>query len=303
MPCAGRMHRADPRTLPDSPFAVSEARALGIPAGRLRSSDLIAPFHGVRAPRSMPATTTRERCALLLPRLSGAHFFCHLTAADLWGLPLPPWAEREPLHVGARVPAREPRLPGVVGHRLAGSHDDLTLRGGLPVTSAAVTWASLSTALTVDELIAAGDALLTAGACEKDDLLTSIRVGARGVTALREAAVEIRHGSESPRETQTRLVLVRAGMPMPQLNWQLRDARGRFVARLDLAYPRYRTCVEYDGRHHATDTQFARDADRWAAIADQGWTMVRVLSHHFDDPHRRIVGPVGRALRSAGWPG
>jgi very-short-patch-repair endonuclease len=57
-------------------------------------------------------------------------------------------------------------------------------------------------------------------------------------------------------------------MPEPELNGQLCDARGRFVGRLDLACPRYRACVEYDGRHHATEVQFTRDADRWGAVAE-----------------------------------
>lgn len=295
-----------PREYEGTVFTVRDARGDGIPEGRLSAGDLITPFRGVRAPRDAPASTTLDRCALLLPRLTGRQFFCHVTAAEIWGLPLPAWVHHQPLHVGAVAPAREPRLPGVTGHRLTREEETLALHAGMPVTSAAHTWVSLGAArkgppLSIDELIAAADHLLTAGLADRDQLAAAIPSGARGAIALREALAEIRAGAESPRETQTRLLLTRAGMPMPELNWSLRDADGRFVARLDLAYPAYRTCVEYDGRQHASGEQFARDVDRWAAIADEGWTMIRVLAHHFADPHRLIVPRVRRALTAAGW--
>ncbi|KZE88744.1 endonuclease domain-containing protein [Microbacterium sp. TNHR37B] len=282
-------------------FTVRSAREAGLPPARLRSRALMVPFRGVRAPRNAPATTVLDRCRLLAPRLTGAQFFCHVTAASLWGMPLPGWTTSAPLHVGAHPPAREPRLPGVVGHRLSRLTDDLTLRHGLPVTAPATTWALLGAALAIDPLIIAADHLLTARLVDLDELRDAVVPGARGAVRLREALDAVRVGSESPRETETRLLLVRAGLPEPALNWSLHDDDGRFVARLDLAYPSYRVCVEYDGRHHASIDQFARDADRWAAIEQEGWVLIRVLSHHFTDPARLIVPRVQRALISRGW--
>ncbi|MGN7036330.1 DUF559 domain-containing protein [Microbacterium sp. P26] len=69
-----------------------------------------------------------------------------------------------------------------------------------------------------------------------------------------------------------------------------------------MAYPDYRVAVEYDGRQHAERDQFRRDADRWPAIAAQGWQLIRVVDHHLEAPLRHIVAPVRRALESAGWP-
>lgn len=60
--------------------------------------------------------------------------------------------------------------------------------------------------------------------------------------------------------------------------------------------------VEYDGRVHAEDPrQFARDADRWAAIRDAGWDHVRILSHHLRDGGAPAVVMVRSALIRAGW--
>lgn len=127
------------------------------------------------------------------------------------------------------------------------------------------------------------------------------RLHRRGARDLAPALASIRLGAESPRESKVRRILMRAGLPEPELNWTLRDARGNFVARLDMAYPDHRVAVEYDGRQHADVHQFRRDADRWPAIAGQGWLLVRVVDHHLRDPERFIVAPTVTALRSRGW--
>jgi hypothetical protein len=111
-----------------------------------------------------------------------------------------------------------------------------------------------------------------------------------------------RIGPRSPRETELRLLLIRAGLPEPLLTWNLFDERGAFVAELDMAYPRWRVCPEYDGRVHAEDArQFARDADRWAAIRRSGWEHVRILNHHMSGDGRTAVALVREALVNAGW--
>jgi very-short-patch-repair endonuclease len=60
--------------------------------------------------------------------------------------------------------------------------------------------------------------------------------------------------------------------------------------------------VEYDGRVHAEDAvQFAKDADRWDRIRDQGWQHVRILNHHMRDSGEPAVRKVAEALIRAGW--
>jgi hypothetical protein len=90
--------------------------------------------------------------------------------------------------------------------------------------------------------------------------------------------------------------------PEPKLNLSISAPDGRFVARLDLAYPRYRVAVESDGRIHAFDeAQFARDADRWDDIRAAGWTLVRILSHHLRPDPQIAIDKVTEALWAAGW--
>ena len=181
--------------------------------------------------------------------------------------------------------------------------DQLTLRLGLPVANPAETWGQLASSLGEDHLVAVGDAILTAGLATPLDLIeVAGHPRRRGAKALMAALPLLRAGAESPRESAVRLLLVRAGLPEPELNWVLRDSGGRFVARLDLAYPDYRVAVEYDGRQHADLEQFRRDADRWPAIARQGWVLIRVLEHHLRAPRECVVEPTRHALQSRGWP-
>lgn len=99
-------------------FRTADALAAGVQPGRLRTRDLIAPLHGLRAPASARPATLEERCLEVLPRLSGMHFFSHTTAAELWGIPLPLDTGTGPLHVSAIVPGREPRTGGIIRHRV-----------------------------------------------------------------------------------------------------------------------------------------------------------------------------------------
>ncbi len=317
------MRRTDlPTQLRESPaFRVAEARRLGVTASRLRAHDLDTPYPGLRS--TTAPTTLAERCLELSVRLHALQFFSHVTAAALTGMPLPWSAPDAPLHVGAIPPSREPRLTGVVGHRLRLDPAHLTLMAGVPVPTPAETWGQLGAlacpfgcgythrhwgtelptpAFHDTDLVAVADWILSAGVADREDLAEAIsRVRRRGAVALTRALDLARTGVESPKESETRMILTSGGLPEPEINWVLRDRNGRFVARLDLAYPLYRVAVEYDGRQHASGEQFARDADRWAAISGEEWILIRVLSHHLDTPERRIVAPVRRALVSRGW--
>ncbi|WP_148286390.1 endonuclease domain-containing protein [Microbacterium sp. B19] len=292
-----------PRPLPeplDASFHVQDADRLGVPRRRLVATDVWAPFHAVRARVGTPSVDTLDRCRLYAPRLRDGQVFSHETAAELWGMPLPRRPASTTLHVSAAPPLREPRTTGVTAHRIGRDAEDLTTFEGLPVTTPVATWVHLSGSLSEPALVAMGDWLLAHGIPKAALEAAVARSTGRGVVALRRAFDRLRLGVESPRETAVRLVLVDAGLPEPTVNWTLRT-KGRFVARLDMSYRDYRVAVEYDGRQHALEEQFRRDADRWRAITDAGWILVRVLSHHLDSPARDIVAPVRRALESRGW--
>ncbi|MFI8631104.1 DUF559 domain-containing protein [Microbacterium sp. NPDC077663] len=281
-----------------------DARRAGVSAGRLDAGDLTIPYPGVRVPAGHVVDSIEARARQFTERMRPWQFFSHSTALALLGAPLPSDRESQRLHVAAHRPHREPRVSGVVGHRLGVGTPDVRIVDGLRVEAPASAWRHVASWWSHEDLVVAGDFLVgRAGLLTLDDLAAEVARGpGRGQSALTTALSDIRVGAESPTETRLRLVLCAAGLPEPRLNVVLRASDGRFVARLDMAYESHRVAVEYDGRQHAEDrSQFERDADRWHEIREQGWTLVRILRHHQQGDGRTAVRMVAGALRQAGW--
>lgn len=214
-------------------------------------------------------------------------------------------AKARELHISARRPAGQPRRRGAVGHRLQVREPAPWTAGGLPIEHPARLWRQVGDVWDLDDLIAAGDFLVCPrrSLISLDELRDEVRIaGDKTRGKLTRALAEIRAGAETAEETKLRLRLVRGGLPEPELNWTLRSSDGGFVARLDLAYPKYRVGIEHDGRTHAFDeAQFARDADRWDDIREQEWVHVRILSHHMRPDPTVAFRKVAAALVAAGW--
>jgi hypothetical protein len=293
-----------PSDINGRPFSVRRAFELGVSPGRLKRRDLAAPFHGVRVPADAPGDLW-SRCRAYAARMPPDHVFSHVTAAALHGLPLPRRFDRSPLHVSTFLPIQSPRMAGVIGHRLRpGGVDAASLRR-LPVVSILDAWCQCATALSVDELVIAGDHIVGGRYPQKtvEQLHRAVasRRGSRGVLALTAAAELIRPGSESPKETEVRLLLVRGGLPEPELNVDVFGRDGRFIGRGDLVYRAYKVLAEYDGSQHADDRgQYYRDVDRLEDFAVDDWHVVRVLKEHMNGDRAHIVTRVRNALLARG---
>lgn len=150
----------------------------------------------------------------------------------------------------------------------------------MPVSTPAGLWVDCGALLSVDQLVALGDAIVTIQRCVTtvDDLRGALeRAGARaGVRKLRAAIELVRVGAGSPQETRARLTIVRAGLPEPELQVDVLDEVGRFVGRVDMAYPAQRIVIEYEGDQHRTDAeQWGRDLRRYREMERLGWVVVR----------------------------
>lgn len=102
------------------------------------------------------------------------------------------------------------------------------------------------------ERVVALDAMLRAGIVDRAGLRVAFadRYRWRGIRGARLALDYADGLSESPMETRLRMLLVLAGLPRPQVQWEVRDRAGLLVARFDLAYPQHWLAIEYDGAHH-----------------------------------------------------
>jgi hypothetical protein len=279
-----------PDELPPS-FRVANALGLGVGLHRLEASDLRAPHSGLRTSTDAPGTL-EARCLELLPLMTDAHCFSHATAARLWGLPVPLREETETdLHVTSKGSAREPRRPGVIGHRSA---DVLITRHlGLPVATPLRVWAQCAETFTVEELVVMGDALVSKWsrfgparyrALQQLERLVARWKGRRGAWRLKEALALVRLHSWSPKETEVRLFVRRCGrLEPPDLNQRMYAADGRYLGRPDLAYRQLKIGIEYEGdEHRRSKWRFRTDISRGEGFADDGWRIFRVTEHDLE---------------------
>ena len=148
--------------------------------------------------------------------------------------------------------------------------------------------------------VVALDVLLSRGLVQARDLAETVALlpPARGSVRARRAVDLADERAESPRESVLRVLLRTAGLaPVPQ--YVVRDAEGRFVARVDLAFPELKVAVEYDGAWHGNPGQLGRDRRRLNALVAVGWTVVHVTAADMHAPDR-VVASVTALLRDRG---
>ncbi|GAA4371553.1 DUF559 domain-containing protein [Agromyces bauzanensis] len=298
-------------------FPVARARQLGVTRGRLAASDLVTPNRGVRRLVDVDPDL-RATVLALAGRMTPAQFFSHSTAARLNGVPLPSAVEADGrLHVSVLGRAPMPRIRGVLGHRLDAERTRVITAGGVRVTDAATTWCQLAAMLSLDDLVAAGDHMLTGSAANGGRVATATIVtltaaaelhrGSPGAARTREALPLLRVGPLSPRESLLRLRMLRHGLPEPQLNHPVPECLvDGHVPHVDFAYPEYRVAIEYEGDYHRSPEQFRRDIRRYERLQDAGWIVIRAAADDVpDDPAAlqaaELVERIERRLRSRGW--
>ena len=180
--------------------------------------------------------------------------------------------------------AQRPRRRGVTGRRLT-SLPPVVLRSGLPVLPPEQVWFALASVLSVDELVIAGDYLSRRKqpdtSPERLNAEVAIARGRHGSKRAREAVALVRSRTDSPKESELRLLIVHAGLPEPVVGYQVNDADGNFIGVPDLAYIREKIALDYDGEVHRTDEQvFHDDIERRERFEDADWKYVRASKQH-----------------------
>lgn len=216
------------------------------------------------------------------------------SAAVLWGIDLA--GPEDDVEVTLPPTAHQRRIPGLVVRRAALSPEDRWRRGDVPVTTAEATAVRLAGLLPADDAVAAVDRLVASGVVDLGPVRARAAI-ARGPGSVRAREVCLLADglAQSPRETWLRLTMRRAGLPSPVAQYRIVD-RGRFLARVDFAWPEHRLAVEYDGLWHAEPGQFARDRRRLNLLHGAGWRVVFVTGADHDDP-RPVLNELARALQ------
>lgn len=231
--------------------------------------------------------------------------FCDRTAAWIHGIDAYSYGELDlpPIEMCAR--RREPRCTRaeVDAHSRDLADDDIMTIGGIRVTT------PLRTALDLGCLLERKDALAALDAFRRRHGLTVKQLvvaagrfkGRRGVVQLRELIPLSDPRAESARESWTRLAIIDAGLPVPKPQvWIVVDGVKRY--RLDLAYPRKRIVIEYDGwdAHERTPEQKENDRERRDWLRRHGWTVIVVRNGDFTGAALdRWIGELREALRTS----
>lgn len=291
-------------------FHVRDAAKAGIRRGRADAVDLHRPFHGVRS--LAVATCFEEHVAAYRPRMGPEQYLIGISAARLLGLPLSrPWSPDEPIEVAVSTPMSPPRTTGVRGRRLHRDRVRVLRSRGLRVADPVATCFSLAPILTRDQAVIVLDALVTSsfnypGLAPGRPMSTLDEIRSRlthwgrfpGSGVIRAAVPLVREGAESPKETETRLALMSTGLPEPVVQFEIFDG-GRFVARVDLAYPHLRIAIEYEGDGHRRDKhQWRTDIRRQRDLENLGWIVIRLTAHDLDDGLAAFLAHVRRAISS-----
>lgn len=291
-----------PAHLATRPFTVAEGRAAGLSTDDLRSPVLRVPRRGVRVAATTPRglDLTYRAADLVLP---GHAVFDGVTAAALHDLPLPRRVDpARPLVVRVPPGASRPRVEDVrvVVEPVPRS---VVRRRGVRVVPEVDAWRTLALdpRLDGDDLVVVGDAVARRRGRDPLAALVDRHDRCRGVRRMREALALVRERVDSPQETRTRLLLVRAGVPEPETNLDVHaDDGSGWLFRPDLRWESVEVALEYDGRDHLADDRRSRDNARRDVAERHGWKVLVAVARDLTHGRTALVRRVEDALRERG---
>jgi very-short-patch-repair endonuclease len=273
-------------TLHNWPFIGSEA----IANGRIRKHELRAHFR----PEFPDVYVPKEAVLTLRQRTVAGWLWSHREGV-LAGLTASAWRGAKWVDASSPIEliwpnGRRPRGLRTYNVRLRG--DESSLLDGLRVTTPERTAFDIGRRGRLDDAVARLDALGNATRFKAEDVLAVAdrHRGARGLPQLRAALDLYDPGSESPKETWLRLLVIRAGYPRPQTQIPVKSPDGRRQYYLDMGWENLMLAMEYDGEQHRVNPiQYAYDIQRSEDLEELGWTRLRVVkSNRAADVLRRL---------------
>ncbi|GAA5157159.1 hypothetical protein GCM10023321_34940 [Pseudonocardia eucalypti] len=279
----------------NGPFRGSEALAAGLVSyRRLHGAGYRRLFPDVYVHATAPLDLlTRSRAAYLLVRDRGGALAGYSAAALLGADCAPRDAPAEVM-----VPRYLRAFPNLRVSYGRPETADVELVSGCLVTTPERTAWDLARRSPLVEAVVAVDAVAHKR-FEPADLLTrrAKHPGARGCRRLDEVVRLSNPRAESPMETRLRLALLAAGLPVPEVQYDILDRDWWLVARVDLAYPDAKLAIEYDGAPHFDARQRAQDLHRDNELARYGWHTMRIDRRQATTGLERTISNVRSVLK------
>lgn len=216
------------------------------------------------------------------------------SAGVLWGVQLA--GADDPVELTLPPSAHPRRVPGLLVRRAGLPAEHVTRRQDVRVTTAAATALRVAGSLPPEDAVVAVDQLAVTGLVNLESL-RSLAEATRGPGSARarRACARADGLAGSPQETRLRLLIDRSRLPRPVAQYSVRSS-GRFIARVDFAWPEQKVALEYDGLWHAEDAQFAKDRQRLNRLQAAGWRVVFVTAadlYRPDELLARIAAALG----------
>ena len=267
-------HPRLPSHLLEGPFTISEAFEAGLTHTALRSRAWRRIGRGLYVHASFP-----DDPALILPGcrrlLPPDAVFSGRTAAALHGLELP---YRDPIEVTVPLGSSASRSQYFNISRASLEPDEIVSVAGVPITVAARALAELTAKLGLVETVVHLDSALHAGIVSDAALqaMALRRSGRPGAGGFRNAVALSNGKAESPPESRVRVHLVTSGLPEPEVQTDLSDRLGNFLARADLYYRDAWLVIEYDGENHRD--RLEEDNRRQNRLIAAGYNILRLTA-------------------------
>jgi very-short-patch-repair endonuclease len=260
-----------PADLKKRPFTLHEARAAGLTRRVLASKSWrrIGPSLYCWADLEVGAWQLLQAWHLRLPNA----VFSGLTAAWLHRLDVDPC---HPVEIAVPPASGVRSRPNLVVRRFDLHQTDVTTVRGLATTTLQRTFRDLSRRLPEVEVLVLADAALR------------LKLG---------RFADLAERAESPMETRLRWLLLKAGLPRPQVQTDLHDSADRFVGRADLYYPAARLVIEYDGTNHRD--RLVEDNRRQNLLLNAGYRLLRFTAADIHQRPNVVTSEVSQALRTA----
>lgn len=236
------------------------------------------------------------RIVAIREQLTAPYVLSHESAAMLWGLPLLGAPDRTHV-IGTGNPSAE--ASDVVRHVHQLPDQQRTIHLGHAVTTLERTVTDCAMALSAHAGLVVADAALHVGVTREGCLeIFASMAGRRGVIRARAVLQIADDGAESPGESSARFVFLRAGLPLPETQIEIRTRLGTYWT--DLGWREWRLAVEYDGRvkysaRGSAAEVVVQEKRRQEAIEEAGWRVLRLTKEDLRQPSQ-VIQRVARHL-------
>ncbi|MET8085514.1 hypothetical protein [Micromonospora sp. NPDC005237] len=263
----------------------------------LRSAAWRPVFRDVYADANL-TLTHRTRCAAAARWvLPPGVVIAGRSAAALYGAASA--ADAQPLEVLVPAGQRFGPVSGFVVHTGTLAITDVAVRQGVPLTTPTRTCWDLAQWLPTEEAVAIVDRFAHQHLVDLAQLHTDARaqIGKRGWRSMARVVDLADAGAESTPESRLRVRIVLAGVTTPVTQFVV-ERDGKFLARLDLAWPHLKVAVEYDGLWHHDPEQFHRDRRRLNRLLGEDWIVLHVTAKRFREDFAGFLTELRQALAS-----